>query len=62
MSRKGEQEGLLKKLKIIESKNDQQLKAVKDQGKQQLDVTKKMINWSMMKQKSIILLQDWVKN
>lgn len=62
MSRKGEQEGLLKKLKIIESKNDQQLKAVKDQGEQQLDVTKKMINWSMMKQKSIILLQDWVKN
>lgn len=62
MSRKGEQEGLLKRLKIIESKNDQQLKAVKDQGEQQLDVTKKMINWSMMKQKSIILLQDWVKN
>ena len=44
MSRKGEQEGLLKKLKIIESKNDQQLKAVKDQGEQQLDVTKK---WSI---------------
>lgn len=62
MSRKGEQEGILKRLKIIESKNDQQLKAVKDQGEQQLDVTKKMINWSMMKQKSIILLQDWVKN
>ena len=41
MSRKGEQEGLLKRLKIIESKNDQQLKAVKDQGEQQLDVTKK---------------------
>ena len=37
----GKKEGLLKRLKNIEGKNEQQLGAIKDQGKKQLDAVEK---------------------
>ena len=37
-------EGLLKRLKNIEHKNEEQLKVTEDQGKKQLDAIKKIIN------------------
>ena len=37
-------EGLLRRLKNIEHKNEEQLKVTEDQGKKQLDAIKKIIN------------------
>ena len=37
----GKKEGLLKRLKNIEGKNEEQLEAIKDQGEKQLDAIKK---------------------
>ena len=43
---KGEdkKEGLLKRPKNIEGKNEEELKAIEDQGKKKLDAIKKIIN------------------
>ena len=42
---------ILKRLKNIEGKNEEQLKPIEDQGKKQLDAIGKMINRRMMKQR-----------
>ena len=40
LSEDDQKEGILKKLKNIEGKNDEKLKAIEDQGKQQLEEIK----------------------
>ena len=40
LTKEGKKEGTLKRLRNIEGMNEQQLKAIEDQGKKQLDATK----------------------
>ena len=51
MDKDDQKQAILKRLKNIEGKNEEQLKPIEDQGKKQLDAIGKMINRRMMKQR-----------
>ena len=46
LKKEDKKEGLLKRLRNIEGKNEEQLKAIKDQGKKQLDAIKNIKTYS----------------
>ena len=54
-------EGLLKRLKNIEGKNKEQLKAIKDQGEKQLDAIKKNNQLKDHGTKNVVLLKNGLK-
>ena len=56
-------EGLLKRLKNIEGKNEQQLEAIKDQGEKQLNTIEKQNNNKLKaieKDEKIVYLRDGI--
>ena len=61
LEEEGKKEGVLKRLKNIEGKNKEQLKAIKDQGNRQLDTIKANNQLKDEKTKNIILLKDRLK-
>ena len=61
LEEEGKKEGVLKRLKNIEGKNKEQLKAIKDQGNRQLDTIKANNQLKDDKTKNIILLKDRLK-
>ena len=56
-----EKERLLKRLKNTESKNEEQLKAIKDQREQQFDALEKNNQFKDYEIKNIVLLKDGLK-
>ena len=54
LSKEDRKEGILKRLKDIEGKNEQQLRAIRDQGERQSNIVIKKRNC----QEKIVLLKD----
>ena len=63
LDKKEEKEGLLKRLKNIEGKNEEQLKVIKDQGRKQLDAIEKQGENKLKiieKDKKIVYLREGI--